>query len=67
MEDINKDKWITTMHLEIELMCYNFVKKLVEKTHKVRHIGCKWFYMEKRGVDGYVQAFKARTVGQGFT
>ena len=55
------------MNQEMESMYSNKVWKLVEAPNEVKHIGCKWIYKRKIGVDGRVKTFKARLVVKWFT
>ena len=45
MKDVDKDKQIKAMNLELKSMYFNTVWDLVDQ------IGCKWIYKRKRGVD----------------
>ncbi|KAA0051499.1 gag/pol protein [Cucumis melo var. makuwa] len=67
MEDVDKDKWINAMNLELEFIYFNLVWDLVDQLDGVKPIGWKWIYKRKRGADGKVQAFKARLVAKGYT
>ena len=51
----------------MESMYSNKVWKLVKAPNEVKHIGFKWIYKRKRGVDRRVETFKARLVTEGFT
>ncbi|WBP92221.1 reverse transcriptase domain-containing protein [Kitasatospora cathayae] len=67
MEDVDKDKWLKAMDLEMESMYSNSVWELVDQPVGVKPIGCKWIYKRKRGADGKVETFKARLVAKGYT
>ncbi|KAH9743690.1 hypothetical protein KPL70_003387 [Citrus sinensis] len=65
--DRDVEFWKKAMNQEMESMYSNKVWELVEAPKGVKHIGCKWIYKRKRGVDGRVETFKARLVAKGFT
>ena len=67
MEDPDKEKWQDAMNFEMESMYSNSVWELVDTREEVRHIGCKWIYKRKRGMDGKLETFRARLVAKGYT
>ena len=67
MVDLDKEKWLEAMDLEIESMHSNSVWTLVDAPEQIRPIGCKWIYKRKKGDDGQVETFKARLMAKGFT
>ncbi|KAL0533127.1 hypothetical protein IC582_030342 [Cucumis melo] len=66
MNDVNCDKWIKAMDLEMESMYSNSFWTLVDQPNDVKPIGCKWIYKRKRDQAGKVQTFKARLVAKGY-
>ncbi|TYJ96919.1 gag/pol protein [Cucumis melo var. makuwa] len=67
MNDVDKDRWVKAMDLEMESMYFNSVWELVDLPEGVKPIGCKWIIREKRDSAGKVQTFKARLVAKGYT
>ncbi|KAL0339247.1 UNVERIFIED_CONTAM: Retrovirus-related Pol polyprotein from transposon RE2 [Sesamum angustifolium] len=67
MSNINSDKWLEAMKLEMDSMGLNQVWTLVDPSKGVRPVGCKWVYKRKLGADGEVTTFKARLVAKGYT
>ena len=65
--DRDVEFWKKAMNQEMESMYSNKVQELVEAPNRVKHIGCKWIYKRKIGVDGRVETFKARLVAKMFT
>ena len=48
-------------------MYSNLVWELADPPEGVKPIECKWIYKRKRGVDGKMETFKARSVAKGYT
>jgi hypothetical protein len=67
MEDVDFESWKSAMNSEMESMYSNKVWDLVDAPNGVKHIGYKWVYKRKRGIDGKVETFKAKLVAKGFT
>ena len=67
MKDIDEDKQLEAMNLQMESMYFNSVWELVDPPENVRPIGCKWIFKKKRGVVGKVETFKPRLVAKGYT
>ena len=67
MKDYDKEEWLKAMNLEMESMYSNSVCELVDLPDEIKHIGCKWIYKRKRGVDRKVETFKVRLVAKGYT
>ncbi|KAL4017709.1 hypothetical protein IC575_021270 [Cucumis melo] len=67
MNDVDYDRWIKAMDLEMESMYSNYVWTLVDQPNDVKPIGCKWIYKRKRDQVGKVQTFKAQLVAKGYT
>ena len=55
------------MKSKLDSMYSNQVWDLVKAPNRIKHIGCKWLYKRKRGIDGKVETFKARLVAKGYT
>ena len=66
MVDVDKDKWVKAMDLEMESMYFNSVWDLLDQPDGVKPIGCKWIYKRKRDDEGKVQTYKARLVAKGY-
>ena len=67
MNDINAHHWVKAMKSELNSMYLNHVWDLVKVPNGIKHVGCKWVYKRKRGIDGKVETFKARLVAKGYT
>ncbi|KAA0051169.1 gag/pol protein [Cucumis melo var. makuwa] len=52
MNDVDKDKWVKAMDLEIESMYFNSLRKLIDLPEGVKPIGCKSIYKRKRDSAG---------------
>ncbi|KAH7569485.1 hypothetical protein JRO89_XS06G0170700 [Xanthoceras sorbifolium] len=65
--DLDKEKWLKAMILNMESMFSNLVWDLVNLPDRVKPIRYKWIYKRKRGVDGKVETYKARLVAKGYT
>ena len=50
------------MEAELEFMYSNKVWELIEAPEGIKHIGCKWVYKRKIGVDGNDETYNARLV-----
>ena len=48
MVDLDKEKWLEAMDLEIESMHSNSVWTLVDAPEQIIPIGCKWIYKRKK-------------------
>ena len=67
MNDIDAHHQVQAMKSELDSMYLNHVWDLVKVPNDIKHIGCKWVYKRKRGIDGKVETFKARLVAKGYT
>ena len=67
MNDIDTHYWVKAMKSELDSMYSNQVWDLVKAPNGIKHVGCKWVYKRKRGIDGNVKTFKARLVAKGYT
>ena len=59
--------WKKAMKSKLESMYSNNVWTLVDLTQGVEPIGCKWVYKRKRGVDGKVETYKARSMAKDYS
>ena len=66
MKDIDAHHWVKAMKSELDSMYSNQVWDLVKVLNGIKHVGCKWVYKRKRGIDGKVETFKARLVAKGY-
>ena len=67
MKDIDAHHWVKVMKSELDSMYSNQVSDLVKVPNCIKHVGCRWVYKRKRGIDGKVETFKARLVAKGYT
>ena len=65
MNDIDAHHWVKAMKFELDSMYFNQVWDLVKASNGIKHVGCKWVYKRKRGIDGKVGTFKARLMTKG--
>ena len=67
MKDLNKDKWLEAMSLEMESMYSNSVWERIDPPENVWPKGCKWIFKKIKSIDGKVETFKPRLVVKGYT
>ncbi|GKA02134.1 retrotransposon protein, putative, ty1-copia subclass [Tanacetum coccineum] len=60
-------KWKEAMKSEIQSMYDNQVWNLVDTTHGLKMVGCKWIFKKKTNMDGKVHTYKARLVVKVYT
>ncbi|GJW55201.1 retrotransposon protein, putative, ty1-copia subclass [Tanacetum coccineum] len=65
--DIESDKWLNAMNVEMKSMKDNEVWDLVDLPPNDKTIGSKWLFKKKTNMDGAVHTYKARLVAKGFT
>ena len=58
MNDIDAYHWVQAMKYELDSMYSNQVWNLVKAPNGIKHVGCKWVYKRKRGIDGKVEPLK---------
>ncbi|KAL0331572.1 UNVERIFIED_CONTAM: hypothetical protein Sangu_1702700 [Sesamum angustifolium] len=62
MLDIDPEKWLEAMKLEMDSMSLNKVWTLVYPPSIVKPVRCKWIYKQKIGAHREVTTFKAKFV-----
>ncbi len=67
MLDIDSERWLEAMKLEIDSMHSNQVWTLVDSPEGIVPIGCKWIYKRKLSSDGQVETYKARLMAKGYS
>ncbi|GJS22816.1 retrotransposon protein, putative, ty1-copia subclass [Tanacetum coccineum] len=67
MLDLESNKWLDVMNLEIQSMIYNMVLVLVDLPPNCKTVGSKWIFKKKTNMDGIVHTYKARLVAKGYT
>nr|GFD24342.1 retrovirus-related Pol polyprotein from transposon TNT 1-94 [Tanacetum cinerariifolium] len=65
--DLESNKWLDTMNVELQSMKDNDVCVLLELPPNARTVGSKWIFKKKTDMDGAVYIFKAHLVAKGFT
>ncbi|GJT17837.1 retrotransposon protein, putative, ty1-copia subclass [Tanacetum coccineum] len=65
--DLESDKWLNDMNVEMQSMKDNEVWKLVDLPPDGKTVGHKWLFKKKTDMDGAVHTYKARLVAKGFT
>ncbi|GKC25145.1 retrotransposon protein, putative, ty1-copia subclass [Tanacetum coccineum] len=64
--DLESDKWLATMNVEMQSMKDNQVMDLVDLPLNGKTVGSKWLFKKKTDIDGNVHTYKARPVAKGF-
>ncbi|GJZ25350.1 zinc finger, CCHC-type containing protein [Tanacetum coccineum] len=65
--DLESDKWLNAMNVEMQSMKDNEVWDLVDLPPNGKTVGSKWLFKKKTDMDGFIHTFKARLVVKGFT
>ncbi|GJZ70301.1 retrotransposon protein, putative, ty1-copia subclass [Tanacetum coccineum] len=65
--DLESDKWLNAMNVEMQSMKDNEVWILVELPPNGKTVGSKWLFKKKTDMDGAVHTYKARLVAKGYT
>ncbi|GKA14432.1 zinc finger, CCHC-type containing protein, partial [Tanacetum coccineum] len=65
--DLESDKWLNAMNVEMQSMKDNEVWILVELPPNGKTVGSKWLFKKKTDMDGVVHTYKARLVAKGYT
>ncbi|GKF20829.1 putative retrotransposon ty1-copia subclass protein [Tanacetum coccineum] len=65
--DLEYDKWLNSMNVEMQSMKDNEVWDLVDLPSNGKTVGSKWLFKKKTDMDEVVHTFKARLVAKGFT
>ncbi|GJV29612.1 retrotransposon protein, putative, ty1-copia subclass [Tanacetum coccineum] len=65
--DLESDKWLDVMNVEMQSMKDYEVWDLVDLPPNGKTVGSKWLFKKKTDMDGAVHTFKARLVAKGFT
>ncbi|GJR76520.1 putative polyprotein [Tanacetum coccineum] len=65
--DLESDKWINVMNVEIQSMKDNEVWDLVDLPPDGKTVGSKWLFKKKTDMDGAVHTYKAHLVAKGYT
>ncbi|GJV91588.1 retrotransposon protein, putative, ty1-copia subclass [Tanacetum coccineum] len=67
LKDLESEKWLAAMNVEMQSMKDNDVWELVELPPNAKTVGHKWLFKKKTDMDGAVHTFKSRLVAKGFT
>ncbi|GKF48932.1 retrotransposon protein, putative, ty1-copia subclass [Tanacetum coccineum] len=65
--DLESDKLLNAMNVEIQSMKGNEVWDLVELPPNGKTVGSKWLFKKKTDIDGVVHTYKARLVAKSYT
>nr|GEU43864.1 retrotransposon protein, putative, Ty1-copia subclass [Tanacetum cinerariifolium] len=65
--DLESDKWLNAMNVEMQSIKDNEVWDLVDLHPNGKTVGSKWLFKNKTDMDGVVHTYKARLVAKGFT
>nr|GEX10472.1 putative retrotransposon Ty1-copia subclass protein [Tanacetum cinerariifolium] len=65
--DLESDKWLNAMNVEMQSMKENKVWDLVELPPNGKTVGSKWLFKKKTDMDEAVHTYKARLVAKGYT
>nr|GEV37145.1 hypothetical protein [Tanacetum cinerariifolium] len=65
--DLESDKWVDAINVEMQYMKDNQVWCLVDLSPNCKTVGSKWFFKKKTNMDGIIHTYKARLVAKGYT
>nr|GEX02889.1 hypothetical protein [Tanacetum cinerariifolium] len=65
--DLESNKWLNAMNVEMKCMKDNKVWDLVDLPPNVKTVSNKWLFKKKTDMDGAVHTYKARLVAKGYT
>nr|GFA71656.1 retrotransposon protein, putative, Ty1-copia subclass [Tanacetum cinerariifolium] len=65
--DLDSEKWLNAMNVEMQSMKDNEVWILVELPPNGKIVGSKWLFKKKNNMDGNVHIYKACLVAKGYT
>nr|GEU61460.1 ribonuclease H-like domain-containing protein [Tanacetum cinerariifolium] len=65
--DLESNKWLDVMNVEIQSMKDNKVWNLVDLPLDGKIVGSKWLFKKKTGVDEAMHTYKSRLVAKGYT
>nr|GEY27150.1 retrotransposon protein, putative, Ty1-copia subclass [Tanacetum cinerariifolium] len=65
--DLESEKWLNAINVEMQSMKYNEVWVLVELPPNGKTVGSKWLFKKKTDMDGNVHIYKACLVAKGYT
>ncbi|GJS20494.1 retrotransposon protein, putative, ty1-copia subclass [Tanacetum coccineum] len=65
--DLESEKWLAAMNVEMQSMKDNDVWELIELPPNAKTVGHKWIFKKKIDMYGAVHTFKSRLVVKGFT
>ncbi|GKC49521.1 retrotransposon protein, putative, ty1-copia subclass [Tanacetum coccineum] len=65
--DLESNKWLNAMNVEMQSMKDNEVWVLVELPPNGKTVGSKWLFKKKADMDGAVHTYKAHLVAKGYT
>nr|GEX75989.1 zinc finger, CCHC-type [Tanacetum cinerariifolium] len=65
--DLEFEKWLNAINVEMQSMKDNEVWVLVELPPNGKTVGSKWLFKKKTDIDGVVHTYKARLVVKGYT
>ncbi|GJU68715.1 retrotransposon protein, putative, ty1-copia subclass [Tanacetum coccineum] len=64
--DLESDKWLNAMNVEMQSMIDNEVWVLVELPPNGKTVGSMWLFKKKTDMDGAVHTYKVRRVAKGY-
>ena len=67
MSDIDSEKWLEAMRLEIDSMHTNQIWILVDPLVGIVSIGCKQIFKRKISLNGKMETFKVRLMAKGYS
>ncbi|GJW43327.1 putative retrotransposon ty1-copia subclass protein [Tanacetum coccineum] len=65
--DLESNKWLDAMNVEMQSMKDNQVWRLVDLPPNGKTIGSKWLFKKKTNMDGNVHTYKSRLIAKGYT
>ena len=58
--------WKESINSEIESIIHNHTQEILDLSHGVKYVGCKWIFSRELKLNGYIEKYKARLVAKGF-
>ncbi|GJY05469.1 putative retrotransposon ty1-copia subclass protein [Tanacetum coccineum] len=65
--DLESNKWLDAMNVEMQSMKDNQVWRLVDLPPNGKTVGSKWIFKKKTNMDGNVHTYKSRLIAKGYT
>ncbi|GJT35712.1 retrotransposon protein, putative, ty1-copia subclass [Tanacetum coccineum] len=67
LSDLESNKWLDAINLEMQSMKDNLVWHLVDLNPNDKTVGSKWLFKKKTDMDDVIHTYKAHLVAKGYT